>query len=168
MSTREPRRRAARPCAIVLPLLLGLAGPALATPADEPFPALVVTASGPLQARTEVQALVVEERSEDEPVRRFVPAERLQAGEEVYYTIRVTNPGSAPVHDIVVTRRLPYGVDYVRGSAVGPDCKILFSTDGSTFVAAPRQGTYTHVRWILRQPLVPGATALLRFRAIFR
>ncbi len=168
MSTREPRRRAAWPCTVLPLLLLGLAGSALAAPAEEPFPALVVTASGPLQARTEVQALVVEERSEGETVRRFVPAERLQAGEEVYYTIRVTNPGSAPVHDVVVTRRLPFGVDYVRGSAVGPDCEILFSTDGTTYAAATRQGTYTHVRWILRRPLAPGATALLRFRAIFR
>ena len=128
----------------------------------------MVTASGPLQARTEVQAFVVGERSEGEPVRRFVPAERLEAGEEVYYTIRVTNPGTTPVRDVVVTRRLPYGVDYVQGSAVGPACDVLFSSDGTRYVPATRQGTYTHVRWVLGQPLVPGATALLRFRAIFR
>jgi len=35
----------------------------------------------------------------------------------------------------------------------------------------PREATpeeYSHVRWILSRPVPPRATALLRFRAIFR
>jgi hypothetical protein len=34
-------------------------------------------------------------------------------------------------------------------------------------VKAPAGG-FTHLRWSLRRPLPPGATALLRFRATFR
>jgi hypothetical protein len=64
---------------------------------------------------------------------------------------------------------MPFGLHYLPGSAKGPDCDIEFSTDGgATFAARPGSGEYTHVRWSMRRPLAPGATALLRFRATFR
>jgi uncharacterized repeat protein (TIGR01451 family) len=103
------------------------------------------------------------------PQARFVPAGRLEAGDEVHYTIRVRNPGTKPVSDVQVTKRLPYGLHYQPGSAIGPACDVEFSTDGGkTFAAKPKSGEYTHVRWNMRRPLPPGATALLRFRATFR
>jgi uncharacterized repeat protein (TIGR01451 family) len=64
-------------------------------------------------------------------------AGRLSAGDELHYTIRVTNPGKEPVTDIVVTKRLPFGVHYIRGSAVGPGCKVEVSIDGGTTFSAP-------------------------------
>ena len=101
----------------------------------------------------------------------------------MHYTVRVRNPGEEPVSDVVVTKRLPFGVRYQTGSATGPACDVEFSVDGgSSFVKPelPRTGSgkksvrkpvpapeYTHVRWVLRRPLAPGATALLRFRAVF-
>jgi uncharacterized repeat protein (TIGR01451 family) len=103
------------------------------------------------------------------PVARFVPAGRLEAGDEVHYTVRVRNPGKNPVKDVQVTKRMPFGLHYLQGSATGPACDIEFSADaGATFSRRPAQGEYTHVRWSLRRPLAPGATALLRFRATFR
>jgi hypothetical protein len=80
-----------------------------------------------------------------------------------------------------VTKRLPYGVHYLSGTAAGPACDVHFSADGGNTFAKPdrnaggsKKGSrkspaieYTHVRWILRNPLQPGATALLRFRAKF-
>jgi uncharacterized repeat protein (TIGR01451 family) len=144
-------------------------GDAPATTAGVEDEATVATGSGPLTTRIDVQRLVVTERADAPPVRRFEPARRLEAGEEAYYTIRVTNPGRDPVTDVVVTRRLPYGVDYVAGSAAGPACRIEFSIDGGlTFSAKPGTTAYTHVRWIFLRSLAPGATALLRFRAVFR
>ena len=102
------------------------------------------------------------------PAARFVPAGRLEAGDEVHYTIRVRNPGDRPVGDARVTKRLPFGLRYVPGSATGPACDIEYSEDGGeTFVAKPPDGEFTHLRWILRRPLPPGSTALLRFRATF-
>jgi uncharacterized repeat protein (TIGR01451 family) len=99
---------------------------------------------------------------------RFVPAERLVAGEQAYYTIRVRNPGKEPVTDVQVTKRMPDGMKYIEGSAAGPASDVLFSTDGgASFRARPSERNYTHLRWTLRQPLPPGATALLRFRAKF-
>lgn len=100
---------------------------------------------------------------------RFVPARRLAAGDEVHYTIRVHNPGREPVRDVQVTKRMPGGLHYVPGSAAGPASDVEFSADGGTrFAARPDSSDYSHVRWKLRRPLPPGATALLRFRATFR
>jgi len=102
------------------------------------------------------------------PAARFVPAGRLEAGDEVHYTIRVRNPGDRPVSDAEVTKRLPFGLRYVPGSATGPACDIQYSADGGeTFVAKQPDGEFTHLRWVLRRPLPPGSTALLRFRATF-
>jgi uncharacterized repeat protein (TIGR01451 family) len=101
-------------------------------------------------------------------VGRFAPVDRLAAGEEAYYTIRVHNPGKTPAGDVQVTKRMPEGMEYIEGSATGPDCEVQFSSDGGeTFRARADEGPYTHLRWILRKPLPPGATALLRFRAVF-
>lgn len=142
----------------------------------------MATGSGPLETTIVAETLRVEEQANGSTVRRWQPATRLSAGDEVYYTIRVRNPGKAPVTGVVVTKQLPFGVHYMRGSAVGPACEVQFSVDGgTTFDRAARQGSgvdgkpsramqaadYTHVRWILSRPLAPGATALLRFRATF-
>lgn len=103
------------------------------------------------------------------PTARFVPAGRLEAGDEVHYTLRVRNPGTNPVTDVQVTKRMPVGLHYLADSATGPACDIEFSSDGGvTFQPRPVADEYTHVRWTLRRPLPPGAMALLRFRATFR
>jgi uncharacterized repeat protein (TIGR01451 family) len=162
---------APRNCLVLLGILGGvlLADPALAADDPEAAGGIEVTGSGPLATSIEVQTLATEEGPDGSTVRRFVDARRLEAGEQVYYTIRVTNPGREPVERVVVTKRLPYGVDYVTGSAVGPGCRVELSSDGGdTFAPARGKGAYTHVRWTFGNPLAPGATALLRFRAVFR
>ena len=138
------------------------------------------TGSGPLLTSTLVELLSVAASGDGRESRRFVPAEQIRAGDEVHYTIRVRNPGRAPVGSIIVTKRLPFGMHYTRSSAVGPAAEVQFSIDGGESFAVPadlrvrvsgstaRRATvedYTHVRWLLRTPLAPGATALLRFRA---
>ena len=156
--------------ALVAVLALGTPGTIRAQ--DEPGTAAAVTAtgSGPLTATIEVERLRVEQGPGGAEVRRFVDARRIEVGEQIYYTIRIGNPGRTPVGGIVVTKRLPYGVEYVPGSAVGPDCRAELSADGGRhYVAKPVAGaSYTHLRWTCGQPLAPGATSLLRFRAIFR
>ena len=42
----------------------------------------------------------------------------------------------------------------------------MIDVEGTTQLAPVAQ--YTHIRWQLRNPLAPGATALARFRATFR
>jgi uncharacterized repeat protein (TIGR01451 family) len=145
---------------------------------DEP----AATGSGPLLVTIAAETLQTEKGPDGTERRAWSSAGRLSAGDDVYYTIRVHNPGKDAVTDVVVTKRLPFGVHYKTGSAVGPACSVQFSVDGgATFKADVRPGRtgtdkarrkpeavdYTHVRWLLSRPLAPGATALLRFRASF-
>jgi uncharacterized repeat protein (TIGR01451 family) len=163
-------------------LLARLATAADATADQAGGDAPVATGSGPLGITIAAETLQTETGPDGAELRVWIPAGRLSAGDDVYYTIRVHNPGKEPVNDVVVTKRLPFGVHYKAGSAVGPACSVQFSVDGgatfTTDVRPGRTGTnkarrkpeavdYTHVRWILSRPLVPGATALLRFRASF-
>ena len=162
---------APRSCRVFLAILGGvlLSGAALAADDPEAAGAVVATGSGPLETSIDVQVLVAEAGRGGSTVRQFVEAQRLEAGDQVYYTVRVTNPGRAPVEGIVVTKRLPYGVDYVPGSAQGPGCIVEFSSNGGvSFAPARGKGAYTHLRWTFGHPLAPRATALLRFRAVFR
>jgi uncharacterized repeat protein (TIGR01451 family) len=163
----RPRWPLARPALGLL--LLGLAAAALgAEPEMTAAGAAIATGTDLLETEIVVEKL----EPADPPSRphaRFVPAGRLETGDEVHYTIRVRNPGAAPVNDVQVTKRMPFGLHYLPGSAKGPACDIEFSADGGkTFAAKPTNGEYTHVRWSMRRPLPPGSTALLRFRAKFR
>jgi uncharacterized repeat protein (TIGR01451 family) len=172
---------------VFIVLLLAVAAVGLAptrSPAndDEALPVAEATGQGGILETSIVaeKLLVPRGSSNGDEGGRWVPAQRLSAGDEVHYTVRVRNPGKEPVTDVVVTKRLPFGVRYEPGSATGPGCKIELSADGGRNFATPdtprgksgsRKPTttieYTHVRWIMSRPLAPGATALLRFRATF-
>jgi uncharacterized repeat protein (TIGR01451 family) len=129
--------------------------------------AALATGTDLLETEITAETFVQPAQAGDPP--RFTVARRLAAGEEVHYTIRVRNPGQQPVRDVQVTKRMPFGMQYLPGSAAGPASDIEFSTDGGrSFQARPESDDYSHLRWNLRRPLPPGATALLRFRATFR
>jgi len=168
-------------------LLLGMPhwqGRALAQGVAENPKVAEATGSGPLVTSIEVQKLEVSEGLGGQEIRRWVAAERLNAGDEIHYTVRVHNPGKQAVDTVVVTKRLPFGVRYLRGSATGPAAEVQFSIDGGETYATPEalarvagggkkgqrkllENDYTHVRWVLKKPLGPASTALLRFRATF-
>jgi len=170
MNHLRPSRRV--PAAAVLAAALGLlaavstgraAGPELTATG-----AAVATGSDLLETAIVVEKLVPPARP-GHGGGRFVPATRLEAGDEVHYTLRVRNPGKEPVTGVQVTKRMPDGLHYIEGSAVGPGADVEFSVDGGdTFEAKPDAAPFTHVRWTLHRPLPAGATALLRFRATFR
>jgi len=171
MPVPTPATRRPGPFGAILALsaVLGLPGPLLAADSSTEAPAVATTGSGPLETEILVEVLESEQRANGSEEQRFVDARRLDAGEEIHYTIRVRNPGKEPVTDIVVTKRMPFGVDYVSGSARGPACAVGLSADnGKTYSSAGKSGEFTHVRWVFQRPLAPGATALLRFRATFR
>jgi len=138
-----------------------------------------VRATEAVELRTELiaevrESVVVAERQ----TFRLVPATRLSQGQVVYYTVKITNPTPIFANKVQVSQLIPANTSYVAGSAGGPGADIEFSIDGGqTFARAENlkqaDGTrapperYTHVRWSLRNPLAPGATALARFRATF-
>jgi uncharacterized repeat protein (TIGR01451 family) len=150
-------------------LLLALAVAALAEPGAEMTAVGDAVASGSdlLETTIVVERLSTPEQTPARP--RFEAAERLAAGDEVHYTIKVRNPGSRPVTGVQVTKRMPAGVQFVAGSAAGPASRIEYSADGgTTFARRVPEGGPTHLRWTLDRPLPPDSTALLRFRAAFR
>lgn len=117
------------------------------------------------------------------PARYLVPATVLEQGREVFYTVKIRNPGTEPAQNVVVVQRVPQNTSYVAHSAAGPGAEIALSTDGGQTFAAEDALIYTdpsgltrpamapdctHIRWRLRNPLAPGAVALARFRATFR
>jgi uncharacterized repeat protein (TIGR01451 family) len=173
---RRSEHRSRRSACGVLSFALVAAGVGHAQGDVDPQNAAIATGSGPLETSIQVERLLIIPGPGGE-VRHWVAAGKLEAGDEIHYTVRVRNPGKHAVTGVVVTKRLPYGVHYRRDSAVGPACVVQFSADGGVTFAPPERGkqaarksgvpSYTHVRWILRQPLSPGATALLRFRATF-
>jgi uncharacterized repeat protein (TIGR01451 family) len=175
-----PHSHAAATPGVLLAALCAFAPAARGADPPDPSPGeAVAVGSGPLTTLVTVETLSVGP-DPDSAERRFVPADRIRAGDEVHYTIRVTNPGRVAVEGVMVTKRLPFGLTYVGGSAIGPAATVHFSVDsGESFAAAsdlevvatgrPARralpGDYTHVRWLLKRPLAAGATALLRFRA---
>ncbi|HWJ06605.1 MAG TPA: hypothetical protein VNS57_12575 [Steroidobacteraceae bacterium] len=171
------------PVLVVLVLAVAVAGLAPSSSpatADEGQPAAQATGTGGvLETSIVVEKLAVPRGASGHEGGRWVPAQRLSAGDEVHYTVRVRNPGESAVTDVVVTKRLPFGVRYELGSATGPGCEIQLSADGGRSFTRPEatrgkkgqrkaaEVEYTHVRWVMSRPLAPGATALLRFRATF-
>lgn len=110
---------------------------------------------------------------------RMVPATRLSQGQAVYYTVRITNPTPVFANKVQVSQLIPANTRYLPGSASGPSTDIEFSIDGGQTFGQPENlklddgvtrappERYTHILWRLRNPLAPGATALVRFRATF-
>lgn len=148
---------------------------------------LAVQAAAGFDSPLEVDAIaeqrLVEPGRDGIDVVRYVLAAQVRLGEHVHYTLRVRNTSSSPVERAVIVRALPSNTRYIAPSAVGPGAEVTFSADGgasfatanelrvSSYLGPPRRATaddYTHIRWSLRRPLAPGATALLRFRAEFR
>ena len=144
----------------------------------------VASAQEPADIQTELVAEVRENISTTpgREVFRFVPARMLEQGQVVYYTLRITNQTTVPLRNVAVVQPVPANTIYLADSASGPGAAVSFSVDGGlSFAPAaalmietdglkrPAQAAqYTHIRWLLRNPLAPGATALARFRATFR
>lgn len=142
--------------------------------------ATIAGATEAVELRTQLVAEVRESAgTQERPSFRMVPATRLAQGQVVYYSLKITNPTPIFANKVQVSQMIPANTTYLAGSAAGPGADVEFSIDGGqTFASAgdlkladgvtrapPER--YTHIRWRLRNPLAPGATALARFRATF-
>jgi uncharacterized repeat protein (TIGR01451 family) len=110
----------------------------------------------------------------------YVRASKVEQGQEIDYTVRITNPGMTPLAATTVVQALPVNTRYVAGSATGAGADIQFSVDDGQSFAKPSAlrspvnagrvasaAEYTHIRWQLRYPLAAKAVVLARFRAVF-
>lgn len=142
-------------------------------------------AQDPVPVETTLSAEVLETSigSDGKPMQRLVPANVINQGDVVYYTLKIRNPTNEPARDVTVIQRIPSNTTYVANSAAGPSADITFSVDGGQTFKRPHELTvvtaagvarpavpadYTHIRWQLRNVLAPGALAHARFQAVFR
>ena len=118
-------------------------------------------------------------------VRKLVEPGKMVPGDEVVYTISYVNKGSRPAERVVVVNPLPQHTKFRAGSVEGASTEIAYSADGGKTYAAPDRLTVatrdakgtpatrpavaadiTHIRWTLKEPLPPGASGQVRFRAV--
>ena len=154
---------------LALALLLGsLTTPALA---QEESPVSISSA-----ALVEVKEASPEGRLE---VKR-VPADKILPGEIVIFVNTIANSGEVAAADILLNNPVPEHMVYIEDSAIGEQAAITFSVDGGQSYDSPEKliiteadGTkrsatvqdYTHIQWQLEQPLEPGTTREVEFRA---
>jgi len=109
----------------------------------------------------------------------MVPADKVVPGVEVTWTVTANNICKQPSEKVTINNAVPAHMSYVASSASGAGSDITFSLDGKTFggpaqltviengAARPAHaGEYKHVRWVFKDSLAPGATAVARFRAV--
>jgi uncharacterized repeat protein (TIGR01451 family) len=104
-----------------------------------------------------------------------------QPGDIIRYTLLAENTSNQEAHNVELVDPIPFGTEYVLGSAEGKNTTILYSIDGGgTYVQQPtievldEQGRvvkkpapasmYTHVKWIIRQPVQPKEKKLVELR----
>ena len=145
----------------------------------------VLAAAGPAWAEVtltpEVQKVETFVDDEGNAQRRLVDADSVVPGDELRYTIRFSNAGSASVDagSIVITNPLPEDTEYLDGTAFGAGTNITFSTDAGASFGLPEQLTvvredsvspvaaeardYTTIRWEFTPELAPGESSYVSF-----
>lgn len=103
-------------------------------------------------------------------------------GDTVFFTVSYANTDTKPADRVIVINPVPEHMTYVDKSAGGTGTVIDFSIDGGKTYAAPGKLTvmadgrqrpataadYTHIRWTLKQPLVPGGKGNVSFKAMLK
>jgi uncharacterized repeat protein (TIGR01451 family) len=132
-----------------------------------------------LKTVAEIEQPATDERGQ--PTTRLVPVEKVVPGNEVVYTVSATNVCDSDADKVVIDNPIPEHMNYVAQTAMGPGTDVTFSVDGGFNYGTPQSlsmanadGTrrtaaaadYTHIRWVMRNPLKPGAVAYARFRAV--
>ena len=141
--------------------------------------ALLVTCAGALAAQRPLVVTAVNVNAKA----RGTQSQAVLPGDVLQYQLRFTNQGQGDVRGVVFTNPVPAGLRYVDKSAGADrqDVAVEYSTDGGkTFAATPlvtevvagrrvqkpaSPSQYTHVRWIVRGSVAPGASVTAAFRA---
>lgn len=146
-------------------------------------PLALAAPEGPIVVKTVAEKEQVVTLADGRKQTKLVPATPVVPGEQVIYTVTFENAGAQPATDVAIVNPVPEHTTYVAGSAGGPGTDVSFSIDGGRTWGAPEQlkvrGTdgaeraatpadYTHVRWVLKNPLTPGAVAFARYRVVVK
>lgn len=141
------------------------------------------TGSVALALATVVEKVVVTQSADGTTTQQLLPAVAVMPGDEVVYTVTFKNASNRTADNVRITNPIPPNMHYVADTAFGPGSEVLYSIDGGTTFWRPNElfvttsdgvrrqavaSDYTHIRWVLRSPLAPGAEGFARFRATVR
>lgn len=130
-----------------------------------------------LSMSAEVEAVEIEDGKQ---IIKRVPAEMVQSGQEVVYTLNYINQGSETATNVILNNPINENAIYVADSVFGDNADISFSLDGETFAAAnnltvevqgelvkaaPQQ--YKAVRWQVKE-IPPGSKGTAGFKVKIR
>jgi len=135
---------------------------------------------GLIELKTIAEQELVVTRPDGTQETKRVQAERVVPGDEVIYTIRYQNVGKDPAEAVAITNPVPEHMEFRRvlddipehaeltfsidgGATFDQPAKLMVATDDGSRRARPDE--YSHVRWTLREPLPPGASGQVSFRA---
>jgi uncharacterized repeat protein (TIGR01451 family) len=130
-------------------------------------------------AQIEVEVVGADGRkhSERKPVDKAVP------GSVVLFGNAFENVGKKPATNVVISNPIPAYTEYQVGSAYGENTEITFSVDGGkSFAVAEKLVTkasdgseqtakasaYTHIRWLYKSQLAPGAVGEVGFKVMIK
>lgn len=116
-------------------------------------------------------------------VTEMVPVEKTGSGDVLVYTITYRNTGTSSVVDAVIVNPIPRELILIQDTAEGSDSDITYSIDnsrtwhkppimvemkktGGTIESKPAaMDRYTHIRWIIKKPVMPGQSGRVTFKA---
>jgi len=130
-----------------------------------------------VELKTEMYEVVEAQKDNGTSKVEWVSPDNIVPGDKVGYRIRFENTGDEAADNIVLNNPVPENTIYVDGSARGANTNIVFSVDGGDSFAKPEQlfiekngqqiqaqaKDYTHVRWILTNPLPSGETGSAQY-----
>jgi uncharacterized repeat protein (TIGR01451 family) len=115
-----------------------------------------------------------------------VPVEASRPGDVVVYTITYRNLAKTAISDASIIDPIPAGTVYVLASAEGADTQVTCSVDGGRAYQEPPvmarvkapDGTeksmpvpadrYTHIKWMVKNPVPPGASGQVSMKVTVR
>jgi uncharacterized repeat protein (TIGR01451 family) len=138
-----------------------------------------------LELKTTVQKEVKVKRH-GKWVTETAPADKTGPGDVLVYTIAYLNTGKTPAHEARIENPVPRGAVLIPESPGGVDADVTCSIDhGRTWYKPPVmiQGKdaagkevvqpapadrYTHIRWVIKKPVLPGQSGRVSFKATVR
>ena len=98
-------------------------------------------------------------------VRVEVDKDEAYPGDILEYVLHCINIGTGAARDGAVVDPIPNGTEYVLGSAAGTGTVITYSIDDNKTYQTDVAGEVTHIKWSIDQPVLPGQSIQLSFRA---
>lgn len=144
---------------------------------------LATVAVAQVSIAIEVQKRVATTDARGRPTVQLTTIDRVLPGDEVLYTVRLTNAGTQPAEHVRFVTPIPAEMSYVDGSAQGAGAAVQFSIDrGQAFAPAaqlfvteadgrrrPARGSdYTHIQWTLAAPIAAAGATAATYRATVR